>query len=104
MRYSERVDLVVEEISKYNPLTKKKEVTQKAYSNLPCNVNRLSRERTQLDFGEMAKDVSVVRLPKQLKFEPTYVLLKGRKYKVIDIRVYDHSTSLFISEVLSNAI
>ncbi|MBY0863900.1 hypothetical protein UM574_12890 [Staphylococcus aureus] len=52
----------------------------------------------------MAKDVSVVRLPKQLKFEPTYVLLKGRKYKVIDIRVYDHSTSLFISEVLFNAI
>ncbi|EOB1264025.1 hypothetical protein ACIQ3H_000526 [Staphylococcus pseudintermedius] len=50
----------------------------------------------------MAKDVSVVRLPKQLKFEPTHVLLKGRKYKVMDIRVYDHSTSLFISEVLSD--
>ncbi|EGQ1310165.1 hypothetical protein C2L55_RS00385 [Staphylococcus pseudintermedius] len=102
MRYSERVDLVVEERSKYNPLTKKKEATYKTYTKIPCNVNRLSRERTQLEFGEMAKDVSVVRLPKQLKFEPTHVLLKGRKYKVMDIRVYDHSTSLFISEVLSD--
>ncbi|PCF42049.1 hypothetical protein B5C06_07335 [Staphylococcus delphini] len=100
MRYFKRVDLVVEQTSRYNPLTKRKEATQKTYSNIPCNVNKLSRERTQLEFGEIAKDVSVVRLHKQLKFEPTHVLLKGRKYKVMDIRVYDHSTSLFISEVL----
>lgn len=102
MRYSERVDLIVEELGKYNPLTKKKEVVQKTYTNVPCNVNRLTRERTQLEFGEMAKDMSVVRLPKQLRFEPTHVFLKGRKYKIMDIRVYDRSTSLFVSEVLCN--
>ncbi len=102
MRYYSRATLVIEQQNRYNPLTKKKEVVQKTYSNVPCNVNRLSRERTQLEFGEMAKDMSVVRLPKQLRFEPTHVFLKGRKYKIMDIRVYDRSTSLFVSEVLCN--
>ncbi|RYS38810.1 hypothetical protein [Staphylococcus pseudintermedius] len=66
MRYSERDDLVVEERSKYNPLTKKEEASYKTYTKIPCNVNRLSKERTQLEFGEMPKDVTVVRLSKQL--------------------------------------
>ncbi|MCU5745900.1 hypothetical protein N9R04_04085 [Staphylococcus sp. SQ8-PEA] len=100
MRHSERVELVVEERSKYNPSTKQKETTYKTYAKIPCNVNKLSKKRTQLEFGEMAKDVSVVRLPNSMKLEPTHVFLKGRKYKVMDIRVYNHSTSLFISEVL----
>ena len=67
---------------------------------LPCNRNTLTAEKVRIEFGEVTKDINVIRLPKVLDYEPTHASMYGKEYKVIKTKTYQHSTSLYVKEVV----
>lgn len=102
MRFDERIDLIVQKVAKYNPVTERKEGIETLTPAIPCNADALSRERVLLEFGESYKDIKVVRFQHELGFTPTHAILNGLRYKVVDARVYRHKTSLYLHEELLN--
>lgn len=100
MRFEDRIDLIVQKVAKYNPVTEKKESTEIILPNIPCNSSALSRERVLVEFGEAYKDITVVRFNHELDIIPTHAILKGLRYRVADVRVYRHKTSIYLHEEL----
>ena len=100
MRFEDRIDLIVQKVAKYNPVTEKKESTEMILSNIPCNSSALSRERVLAQFGEVYKDITVVRFNHELDIIPTHALLRNRRYRVADVRIYRHKTSIYLHEEL----
>jgi hypothetical protein len=102
LRFEDRVDLIVQKVAKYNPVTEKKESVEKILPNIPCNSSALSRERVLAEFGEAYKDITVVRFNHELDVIPTHALLRDRRYRVADVRTYRHKTSIYLHEELLN--
>ena len=102
MRFEDRIDLVVQKVAKYNPVTEKKESVETILPNIPCNSSALSRERVLAEFGEAYKDITVVRFNHELDVVPTHALLRDRHYRVADVRTYRHKTSIYLHEELLN--
>ncbi|WP_432368685.1 hypothetical protein [Staphylococcus chromogenes] len=99
MRLSERVTFVTEGERKYNPKTSKTEVVTINHRGMPCNINPLKRERVRVEFGNLTRDISVVRVRGSIAPRPTKALVKGRKYNVVDTRYYHGITSVFVEEI-----
>ncbi|MFI3545159.1 hypothetical protein V5G65_03655 [Mammaliicoccus sciuri] len=99
MRYSSRIIFIVETKGKYNPKTSEAEYVSNEYDPLPCNINPISRQRTQLEFGNHERDINVVRLNGKLGYKPTKAIINGKIYLVVDQKEYIHDTSVFIEEV-----
>lgn len=100
MSYKERVTLYYYFESRYNPITKRKETEKNELETLPCNRNTLTAEKVRIEFGEVTKDINVIRLPKVLDYEPTHASMYGKEYKVIKTKTYQHSISLYVKEVV----
>lgn len=100
MNYKDRVTLYHRFESRYNPTTKRKDVVKNKLETIPCNRNALTAENVRIEFGEVAKDINVIRVPKVLVYEPTHASIEGKEYKVIKIKHYQHTTSLYVREIV----
>ncbi|PAK64095.1 hypothetical protein B9K00_08650 [Staphylococcus caprae] len=99
MRYNKRVAFSKEAKSKYNPKTSQYEVSETVYDEIPCNISPLSPQRTSLEYGDVKKDINVIRLNGH--FEPfvTHAYVKGIKYLITKKISYEHDTVFYVEEV-----
>nr|DAZ23496.1 MAG TPA: head closure knob [Caudoviricetes sp.] len=100
MNYKNRVTLYHRFESRYNPITKRKEIDKNEIEITPCNINCLTAENARIEFGEIARDINIIRIPKSIIYSPTHASLDGKEYKVVKIKFYQHSTSLYVKEVV----
>ncbi|CAM4010131.1 hypothetical protein CD116_13520 [Staphylococcus schweitzeri] len=99
MNYKDRITLYYYSESRYNPETKRKEINKDNLGTFACNINSLTAENVRLEFGEITKDINVVRIPKVIGVNPTHALINSKQYKIVKVKHYQRTTSLFIKEV-----
>lgn len=103
MRYDERVNIVHRQDGTYNPDTGKKESTNIVlFDNVPCNVNPLSPARAQASFGNVYKDITVIRLQRSNNDDltrATHAYVNGRAYKIVKVVEYRHDIAIYANEV-----
>ncbi|HCV1856342.1 hypothetical protein [Staphylococcus aureus] len=101
MNYKERVTLLHRFDSKYNPTTKRKEIIKDEIGTFACNVNALTAENVRLEFGEVSKDINVIRLPTMIEIDiPTHAIIADKLYKVVKLKHYAHTTSIYAKELV----
>lgn len=102
MRYEHRATLVKEGERRYDPDTGKyTNPKQNIYEAVPCNKSPLSAERTAVEFGEVTRDISIIRLNNHFEEAATHVYIDGVKYQVIRAVKYRRDTVFYIEEVNS---
>lgn len=100
MRYENRATLVKEGARRYNPDTGKYTNTeQNIYESVPCNKSPLSPERTAVEFGEVTRDISIIRLNNSFDKAVTHAYIDGVKYLVVRSIKYRRDTVFYIEEV-----
>lgn len=100
MRYNDRVQFLYETKGLYNTQTSKYDVISKNVGELmACNLNPLSTERVMLEFGDIKRDISVLRLQGTFDKEVTHCLVRGAKYVVLRHVAYTHDTVYYIEQV-----
>lgn len=100
MRYENRATLVKEFAKEYNPDTGKSEAPAPVnYDTVPCNISPLSAERTALDFGDVARDINIIRLNNRFDKYVTHAYVDGTKYLIVKHVKYRRDTSLFVEQV-----
>lgn len=101
MNYKERVTLLHRFDSKYNPTMKRKEIIKDEIGTFACNVNALTAENVRLEFGEVSKDINVIRLPTMIEIDiPTHAIIADKLYKVVKLKRYAHTTSIYAKELV----
>ena len=100
MRYDQRARLVYEGDKRYNPDTGKTEKDERViYTSIPCHKSPLSPERTAVEFGNVQRDVSIIRLRGQISDKISHAYIKGRKYIVVRHTYYRHDTVMYLEQV-----
>lgn len=100
MRYEHRATLVKEGQKRYNPDTGKYEFAgQQVYSSVPCNKSPLSPQRTAVEFGEVTRDISIIRLNNRFDEPVTHAYIDGVKYLIVRPVRYRRDTVFYIEEV-----
>lgn len=100
MRYDQRAKLVYERDKRYNPDTGKTEKDVSIiYTGIPCHKSPLSPERTAVEFGNVQRDVSIIRLRGQIMDNVSHAYIKDRKYIVIRHTYYRHDTVMYLEQV-----
>ncbi|WP_270671380.1 hypothetical protein [Staphylococcus hominis] len=99
MRYNKRVVFAKETKGKYNPKTSKIETYEKRYDAIPCNISPLSPQKTVVQYGDINKDINVIRL--NGRFEPTvtHAYINDVKYQITKRIDYEHDTVFYVEEV-----
>lgn len=99
MRYNKRVVFAKEIKGQYNPKTSKTETYEKRYDEIPCNISPLSPSKTVVQYGDINKDINVIRL--NGRFEPTvtHAYINDTKYQITKRIDYEHDTVFYIEEV-----
>ena len=100
MRYEDRATLVKKGQRQYNPDTGKYEITgQHIYDSIPCNKSPLSPQRTAVEFGEVTRDISILRLNNRFNKPVTHVYINDVKYLIVRSVKYRRDTVFYIEEV-----
>lgn len=100
MRYDQRAKLVYEGAKRYNPNTGKTEKDERIiYTSIPCHKSPLSPERTAVEFGNVQRDVSIIRLRGQIMDNVSHAYIDDRKYIVIRHTHYRHDTVMYLEQV-----
>lgn len=100
MRYEHRATLVKEGQKQYNPDTGKYErAGQQIYDSVPCNKSPLSPQRTAVEFGEVTRDISIIRLNNRFDEAVTHAYIDGVKYLIVRPVRYRRDTVFYIEEV-----
>lgn len=100
MRYDKRVDLTLIGDKQYNPDTGQTERPETViYENLPCHKSPLSPQRTAIAFGDVKRDVSIIRLRGQISDKISHAYIANRKYVVVRHTYYRHDTVMYLEEV-----
>lgn len=99
MRYNKRVAFAKETKGQYNPKTSKIETYEKHYDAIPCNISPLSPQKTVVQYGDINKDINVIRL--NGRFEPTvtHAYINNVKYQITKRIDYEHDTVFYVEEV-----
>lgn len=99
MRYNKRVVFAKEAKGQYNPKTSRTETYEKCYDAIPCNISPLSPQKTVVQYGDINKDINVIRL--NGRFEPTvtHAYINDTKYQITKRIDYEHDTVFYIEEV-----
>ncbi|MDK7928283.1 hypothetical protein QP635_00085 [Staphylococcus hominis] len=99
MRYNKRVVFAKETKGKYNPKTSKTETYEKRYDAIPCNISPLSPQKTVVQYGDINKDINIIRL--NGRFEPTvtHAYINDVKYQITKRIDYEHDTVFYVEEV-----
>lgn len=99
MRYDSRVSFIWEGDKVYNPNTSKYERDTITYESIPCNRNPLSLQRTSLEFGDVQRDISVLRLRGSFGKKVTHAIVDDIKYIVVRPVRYRHDAVFYIEAV-----
>lgn len=100
MRYENRVTLVKEGQRRYDPDAGKYVSTESnIYDSLPCNLSPLSPERTAIEFGEVTRDINIIRINNRVDKPVTHAYIDGSKYTVIRPVKYRRDTVFYVEEV-----
>lgn len=100
MRYDQRARLVYEGDKRYNPNTGKTEKDISIiYTSIPCHKSPLSPERTAVEFGNVQRDVSIIRLRGQILDNVSHAYIDDRKYIVVRHTYYRHDTVMYLEQV-----
>lgn len=99
MRLSDRVVFSIEEKGKYNPETSKYEKREVLYESVPCNLSPISIQRLALEFGDISKKISIVRVKGRYDKHVSHAHINGVKYKVIRPIFHRHDTAFYIESV-----
>jgi len=99
LRYNKRVSFSKETKGSYNPKTSKYDVKEKLYVEVPCNISPLSPQRTNLEYGDVTKDINVIRLNGRFEPKVTHAYIKGSKYIITKRIDYEHDTVFYAEEV-----
>lgn len=83
MRFSHRITLVKETESRYDPEKGEYIEGTPIKTTLPCNLSKLSVERTNEFFGQIDKAVVVARLQRPFKGEIDYILIDGQRFNLL---------------------
>ena len=85
---------------RYNPDTGKTEkVVSIFYTGIPCHKSPLSPERTAVDFGNVQRDISIIRLRGQIMDNVSHAYINDRKYIVVRHTYYRHDTVMYLEQV-----
>ncbi|GMX40813.1 hypothetical protein ScKU71_20410 [Streptococcus canis] len=99
MRYNKRVKFSKETKGSYNPKTSKYDVKEKVFDIVPCNISPLSPQRTSLEYGDVTKQINVIRLNGHIEPQVTHAYIKGSKYIITKRIDYEHDTVFYAEEV-----
>lgn len=99
MRYNKRVVFAKETKGKYNPKTSRTETYEKRYDAIPCNISPLSPQKTVVQYGDINKDINVIRLNGHFEPTVTHAYINGTKYQITKRIDYEHDTVFYIEEV-----
>ena len=99
MRYNKRIAFAKESKGKYNPKISQYETTEDVYDEIPCNISPSSPDRTSLEYGDVKKDINIIRLNGRFEPRVTHAYIKGIKYLVTKKISYEHDTVFYVEEV-----
>lgn len=99
MRYNKRVVFAKETKGKYNPKTSKTEIYEKRYDAIPCNISPLSPQKTVVQYGDINKDINVIRLNGHFEPTVTHAYINDTKYQITKRIDYEHDTVFYVEEV-----
>lgn len=96
MRYGSRVTFVYEGTKVYNPNTSKYDQESVEYDPLPCNCSSLSLQRTSLEFGDVQRDINVLRIRGAFTEKVSHAIVNDTKYLVVRPVRYRHDSVFYI--------
>lgn len=99
MRYNKRVVFARETKGQYNPKTCKVEVYEKRYDAIPCNISPLSPQKTVVQYGDIKKDINIIRLNGHFEPTVTHAYINDTKYQITKRIDYEHDTVFYVEEV-----
>lgn len=99
MRYNDRATLIHLSDSEYNPESSSYEEVERVIGTYPCNINPLSFERLQVDFGDVERHVNVVRLQRRVLETVNYVEVNQTRYKVLRATSLLKETAYYVENV-----
>ena len=99
MRYNKRVVFAKETKGQYNPKTNKTETYEKRYDAIPCNISPLSPQKTVVQYGDLNKDINVIRLNGHFEPTVTHAYINDTKYQITKRIDYEHDTVFYVEEV-----
>ena len=99
MRYNKRVVFAKETKGKYNPKTSRTETYEKRYDAIPCNISPLSPQKTVVQYGDINKDINVIRLNGHFEPTVTHAYINDAKYQITKRIDYEHDTVFYVEEV-----
>lgn len=100
MRYDQRAKLVYEGDKRYDPNTGKSKKDERIiYTSIPCHKSPLSPERTAVEFGNVQRDISIIRLRGQISDKISHAYINDRKYIVVRHTYYRHDTVMYLEQV-----
>lgn len=100
MRYDKRVTLSLIGDSKYDPDTGKTiKPEQVIYTDMPCHRSPLSPQSTAVTFGNVQRDVSLIRLQGQVTDKINHAYMGDREYTVVRHTYYRHDTVMYLEQV-----
>ncbi|MCE5049715.1 hypothetical protein KJB67_03715 [Staphylococcus haemolyticus] len=99
MRYNKRVVFAKETEAKYNPKTSRTETYEKRYDAIPCNISPLSPQKTVVQYGDINKDINIIRLNGHFEPTATHAYINDTKYQITKRIDYEHDTVFYIEEV-----
>lgn len=99
MRYNKRVAFAKKIKGQYNPKTSKTETYEKRYDAIPCNISPLSPQKTVVQYGDIKKDINVIRLNGHFEPTVTHAYINNTKYQITKRIDYEHDTVFYVEEV-----
>lgn len=84
---------------KYNPKISKTEIYEKRYDAIPCNISPLSPQKTVVQYGDINKDINVIRLNGHFEPTVTHAYINDIKYQITKRIDYEHDTVFYVEEV-----
>lgn len=84
---------------KYNPKISRTEIYEKRYDAIPCNISPLSPQKTVVQYGDINKDINVIRLNGHFEPTVTHAYINDTKYQITKRIDYEHDTVFYVEEV-----
>ncbi|GEM_PF-722958 len=104
MRLKDRVIFSLEESRSYNPKTSelyRYEISDE-YNAVPCNINPISTKRLLLEFGDLSKKISIIRIKGRHDDAVSHAYVNNVKYKIIRSVLHRHDTVFYVERVGNN--
>lgn len=83
----------------YNPKTSRTETYEKRYDAIPCTISPLSPQKTVVQYGDINKDINVIRLNGHFEPTVTHAYINDAKYQITKRIDYEHDTVFYVEEV-----